>query len=79
MKVELNLYATLARYLPAEASAGSGMLDVSPGITVNELLDQLGIPADLVKLIFINGTHANGDAVLKEGSRVGVFPPVGGG
>jgi sulfur carrier protein ThiS len=79
MRVELNLYANLARYLPADAAAGSGMLDVSTGLTVSELLKQLGIPEDQVKLIFLNGTHANGDTVLEEGCRVGVFPPVGGG
>jgi len=30
-------------------------------------------------MIFLNGLHATGDEVLREGDRVGVFPPVAGG
>jgi molybdopterin converting factor small subunit len=39
----------------------------------------LNIPSDQIKLVFLNGEHVDPDAVLKEGSRLGVFPPVGGG
>ncbi len=79
MKVEINLYATLNRYLPDHVRDADHMIEVSEGITVSELLQQLNIPADQVKLIFLNGVHAGGDAVLEDGGRVGVFPPVGGG
>jgi molybdopterin converting factor small subunit len=34
---------------------------------------------DRVKLIFLNGLHAQGDEILSEGDRVGVFPAVAGG
>ena len=79
MKVEINLYATLDRYLPDHIRDADRMIEVSEGITVSELLQQLNIPADQVKLIFINGVHAGTETVLEEGGRVGVFPPVGGG
>ena len=79
MKVEINLYATLARYLPTDVVQNDRMMEVNDGITIDALLQQLNIPEKLVKLIFLDGVHASKDAVLKEGSRVGVFPPVGGG
>jgi molybdopterin converting factor small subunit len=79
MKVEINLYATLARYLPASVKATGGKLDVEKGMTVEMLMHHLDIPADLVKLIFVDGIHADRNTVLKEGNRLGLFPPVGGG
>ena len=79
MKIELNLYATLARYLPEKLQQGEPVMDVDEGITIGELLEGLSIPMDKVKLIFLDGVHSSTNAVLKEGSRVGVFPPVGGG
>ena len=79
MKVEINLYATLARYLPPNVKDTGGQLDVADGITVEALMRQLDIPIDQVKLIFINGIHADRKTVLKEGNRLGLFPPVGGG
>ena len=79
MKVEINLYATLARYIPTSVKGTGGKLDVAEGITVDALMRQLDIPVDQVKLIFVNGIHADRDTVLKEGNRLGLFPPVGGG
>jgi sulfur carrier protein ThiS len=79
MKIEINLYATLARYLPDEVKQDGGVLDVGAGAKVSDVLKRLKIPEDQVKLVFVDGTHADGDSALKEGSRLGVFPPVGGG
>ncbi|NPU84045.1 MAG: MoaD/ThiS family protein [Syntrophaceae bacterium] len=80
MKIELNLYASLARYLPRDTRApGDRIREVSEGTTILELLRSLQVPMDKVKLIFLNGLHARGDEILHEGDRVGVFPPVAGG
>ncbi len=80
MKIELNLYASLARYLPRDAGApGNRIREVSEGTTILELLHDLQVPMDKVKLIFVNGLHARSDEILREGDRVGVFPPVAGG
>jgi sulfur-carrier protein len=80
MKVELSLFASLARYAPEKTGSHSHrMLDIAEGITIIELLKSLEVPIDKVKMIFLNGLHAKGDEVLKEGDRVGVFPPVAGG
>jgi len=44
-----------------------------------EILKRLDVPLDKVKVIFLNGVHGKGEEILKEGDRVGVFPPVAGG
>lgn len=80
MKIELNLYASLARYLPREAGAPRDRIwEVDEGTTIFALLHRHQVPLDKVKLIFLNGLHARGDEILREGDRVGVFPPVAGG
>jgi molybdopterin converting factor small subunit len=80
MKVELNLFASLARYAPDKTGSHSHRtLDVTEGTTIMELLNRLELPIDKIKMIFLNGLHATGDEVLREGDRVGVFPPVAGG
>ncbi len=80
MNIELNLYASLARYLPRETGAPRNQIrDVAEGTTIRELLLHLRVPMVRVKLLFLNGLHAHGDEVLKDGDRVGVFPPVAGG
>jgi molybdopterin converting factor small subunit len=79
MKVQLSLYASLSRYLPEGTNGKSCSMEIEGGATVKEILNQLQVPMNTVKIIFLNGVHATGDAVLKDGDRLGVFPPVAGG
>ena len=80
MKIELRLFASFARFMPEKTNGGSQReTEVRNGITVKELLEELRIPPDEVKIVFLNGIHAKGDEILREGDRLGVFPPVAGG
>lgn len=79
LKVELNLYASLTKYLPKKSSGNSCVVEVEEGTRVKELIAQMSIPQEAPKFIFLNGVHAQGDEVLKDGDRVGAFPPVAGG
>ena len=79
MKIEVNLYATLKKYMKNETGGKSSAIDLEEGVCVKDVIQKLKIPADLVKLIFINGVHAKIDTTLKDGDRLGLFPPVGGG
>ena len=79
MKIEVNLYATLSRYMKSKTGSKSSVIDVKDGTCVKDIIQNLKIPADSVKLIFINGVHAKVDTILKDGDRLGLFPPVGGG
>jgi len=79
MKIEVNLYATLSRYMKSKTGSKSSVIDIEDGVCVKDVIQKLKIPVDSVKLIFINGVHAKADTTLKDGDRLGLFPPVGGG
>jgi molybdopterin converting factor small subunit len=73
--IQIKLFATLQRFMPASAENYA----IEAGTTVRSLLQQLDIPEDKAKLIFIDGVKAALTSTLKGGERVGIFPPVGGG
>jgi len=79
MKVEINLYASLSRYAPDRSSGKRFVMEITEGAKISDLLAQLEVPKDAVKILFINGVHANGDTIVKDGDRLGIFPPVAGG
>lgn len=79
MKIELKLFATLARYTPTQIKDSEALFEVPEGYSVADLIQRLEIPDQTVKLVFINGRHAGPQARLQAGDRVGLFPPVGGG
>ena len=73
--IQIKIFASLQKFMPASADNYA----IESGITVGTLLQQLDIPQDLVKIVFINNVHAELTSILKGGERVGIFPPVGGG
>jgi sulfur-carrier protein len=80
MKIQLNLFASLTRFLPDPESPGfSNLVEIEEGTTIEALLDHLKIPREQPKIIFLNGLHAEGTTVLKAGDRLGIFPPLAGG
>ena len=75
IEIELKLFATIAKYLPQSAEP----FTVEEGATVDQVVSNLNIPENEVKLIFVNGRQQRGDYTLCNGDRLGIFPPVGGG
>jgi molybdopterin synthase sulfur carrier subunit len=73
--IKIKLFASLQKFMPDSAENYA----IEPGITVGTLLQQLGIPKDRIKLVFIDSVRADLSSTLKGGERVGIFPPVGGG
>ena len=73
--VQIHLFATLSKYTPP----ASDHYPLASGMTAGELANHLNLPANQIKLIFINGCKQLPDTVLREGDRIGIFPPVGGG
>ena len=57
MEIELNLFTTLKRFMPNKAKGNSWNINISEGTKVRELLEQLKIPPDSIKLVFLNGVH----------------------
>ena len=73
--IQLKLFAALTQMAPENAN----QLPIRPGISVQELLDELDIPSVKAHLIFINGVKQSLNTRLNGGERVGIFPPVAGG
>ena len=73
--IDLKLFATLKKFSPQASDAHV----VEAGTRVRTLVQQLGIPEKKAKIIFINSVKVTLDSVLKDGDRLGIFPPVGGG
>jgi molybdopterin converting factor small subunit len=73
--IELKLYATLQFYAPANAARD----DVETGSSIEKIVEALNIPKDQIKLLFCNGVKCELGTILRDGDRVGLFPPVGGG
>lgn len=79
MRIEVQLFATLERYLPAGTRGDSVLLDLPPGATVHDVVDSLKIPSELGCLTVINGQDAALDQVLAPGDVLSMFPPLAGG
>ncbi len=73
--ITINLFASLKEFTPVSSDS----YPVKPGITVKKLLEELCVPEDEVKLVFIDGVKHDLASILKGGERVGIFPAVGGG
>ena len=79
MRVEVRLFATLARFLPPEAASGSAAVDVPEGSTIKALVARLGIPADMPAIALVNGDEAVLGHPLAADDVVDLFPPLMGG
>ena len=73
--IQIKLFATLQQFMPPS----SDNYHIEAGISISILLEQLNIPQEKAKLIFVDGIKVDHTATLKGGERVGIFPPVGGG
>jgi len=77
--VRVKLFATLRRHYP-DLGVGEAMdVELPAGATVGDLVERLRLPADQVKVVFVNGVVRDEGHTLADGDEVGVFPPVGGG
>jgi molybdopterin synthase sulfur carrier subunit len=79
MRVHTKLFATLVRLVPDTTSGIPFDVELPDGATVAALVDRLGLPADEVRMVFVNGRARSMDWVLNPDDDVGIFPPVGGG
>ena len=73
--IHIKLFATLRKYSPDTPET----FQIQPGISIEQLIEQIGVPVSDVKLIFINSVKSDLSSRLKGGETVGLFPPVGGG
>jgi molybdopterin converting factor small subunit len=80
MRVQVKLFANLARYAPDGVKAGMAFEVKVPGeATVADLLAKVNMLPREAKVIFINGRARQPETELADGDQVGIFPPIGGG
>ncbi len=79
MKVEVVVFATLRRYWPDLKVGGSRIVEVEPGTTLAALRDQMGLPADEVRVVMRNHLQAELSEEVCEGDRVAYIPAIAGG
>jgi molybdopterin converting factor small subunit len=73
--IQIKLFASLQEFTPPS----SDKYPIEAGLSIQSLLEQLNVPPEKAKLIFVNGVKADLTESLTGGERVGIFPPVGGG
>ncbi len=75
-QVQVNLYAVLRKYIDGAASIE---VEIESGQTIEQLLQQIGVPADQTRIIFVDSRAAGLSDTLEGGQQIGVFPAIGGG
>ena len=79
MLVYVKLFATLRRFA-SDVPLGTPIeVDVPEGATLADLYQTLQLPADEIKMAYINGRVQPNDWQLQPDDEIGIFPPVGGG
>lgn len=79
INIELRLFAYLRELLPSE-SRGLKKIKIKDNLTIDELMDEIGIVEKEIMIVMINGLRKlDYTKTMNEGDRVAIFPPVGGG
>ena len=79
MHVTVKLYATLHRYARGKKAGVPFEIELPEDATLHDLIDELSIPSEEMRITFVNGVIQEVDCKLKDGDEVGMFPPIGGG
>ncbi|MHB8829618.1 MAG: MoaD/ThiS family protein [Syntrophales bacterium] len=79
MRVQVKLFATLRHYAPSASVGHPFEVDLAEGAAVADLIRQLNVPAEEVKMVYVNARARPEDWPLEAGNEVGIFPLIGGG
>lgn len=83
MKIYIEFYASLMKYLPPGKSRFRREIQVDEGTILNRVIERFNISQEEAHIALVNGLFVCGEdretKVLEEGDVVGLWPPVGGG
>ena len=79
INIRVKLFAALCRYSDNAAPGIPFEMELPEGTTVADLVNQLKLPLEEVKVFFVNGRARPPDWVLNSNDEVGIFPLVAGG
>ncbi len=83
MKISIEFYASLMKYLPPGNSRFRREVKVDDGQTLSRLIDQYHIKPEEAHIVLVNGNFVNvedrAERQLQESDVVSIWPPVAGG
>ncbi|MHA1485172.1 MAG: MoaD/ThiS family protein [Candidatus Thorarchaeota archaeon] len=80
MKISVKLYANLLKFAPPDTEIGESFEVEFKGATISDLIEQLGFTQEQARIVFVNDNQTSDlSSTLRNGDRVVMFPPVGGG
>jgi len=79
MPVLITLSTTLRAAVPGYDPVRGLSMSWDGPITTGRLAEKIGLPAQEIKIIMLNGRHADLEQAVRDNDRVGYFPAVGGG
>ena len=79
MRVRVKLFASLRRFAEGLAPGTPFEVELPEGATLQIVVDQLKIPPEEAKVVFVNGISQPMDWSLSPDDEVGIFPPIAGG
>ncbi len=79
MKIRVKLFAALCRYFGDAVPGVPFEVELPEGSTMADLVSQLNLPREEVKVFFVNGRARPAEWPLEPGDEVGIFPLIAGG
>jgi sulfur carrier protein ThiS len=79
MHVEVRLFGNLGSHRPEGSNRSSFTKVLERDTTVQEVVTELNIPAEIYFIVVVNGMRVSPDYILKDGDQVNLFRPTGGG
>ena len=77
--IEVRLYATLRKYYPSLGIGEPLVMALDDKAKLGNLLNELKLPKEEVKMALVNGKWEDENYLLRDGDRIGIFSPIGGG
>lgn len=77
MKVKVKCFSPLVKADICDYH-GAKEHDVPEGTTVKGLVDKLSLPADEIKIMFVNSKEVEANTVLEDGDQIAFSPVTGG-
>ena len=77
MNVNLKCFAQLAKEQVCDYKE-STLHELAEGATVSDLIEQLGLPREEIKIVFVNNSIVAAGTVLRNGDNVALAPVTGG-
>lgn len=78
MHVDVALFASLSGFHTQPGESRTRTYELPEGTTIADVIALLGLPNE-PRIVFVAGRHAEESAVLSDGDRLAIFPPVAGG